>query len=84
LSKTKHKYGSDKEIRKKLGEHNSHRVTFQGCVRVFDGGWVTIQQIELFFSSGTKVQNGFFQTWQKRLNSIYILPRGASTALNRV
>ena len=44
LSKTKHKYGSDKEIRKKLVEHTPHRVTFPGCVRVFDGGWVTKQQ----------------------------------------
>jgi hypothetical protein len=45
----KHKYGSDKEIRKKLVEHTPHRVTFQGCVRVFDGGWVSKQHIEYFF-----------------------------------
>jgi hypothetical protein len=39
-----------KKIRKKLVEHTPHRVTFQGCVRVFDGGWVSKQHIE-FFSS---------------------------------
>jgi hypothetical protein len=31
-------------------EHTPHRVTFQGCVRVFDGGWVSKQHLE-FFSS---------------------------------
>jgi hypothetical protein len=32
LSKIKHKYGSDEEIRKKLVERTPHRVTFPGCV----------------------------------------------------
>ncbi len=54
LSKTKHKYGSDKEIRKKLVEPTPHRVTFLGRVSVFDGGWVQNNKLNCFFSSACR------------------------------